>query len=105
MHRSGVDHFPSAHLFSQISHRLDRAYTHSAVEASLKSLATGCKKVAGPAVQADAIDKIGGPLSWFQIMLTAGIVGIADAAIAIAVVDSVLAPDLSLAYMNALFSG
>src|SRR5215475_13900803 len=105
MYRSGVDHLSSAKIFSQISYRLDRAYAHPAVEASLKSLATGCKKIAGPAIQADAIDKIGGPLSWFQIMLTAGIVGITDAAVAIAVVDAVLAPDLSLAYMNALFSG
>ena len=37
-------------------------------------------------------------------MLAAGIVGVADAAVAIAVVDAVLAPDLTLADVNAFFS-
>lgn len=36
-------------------------------------------------------------------MLAAGIIGVADAAVAIAVVDAVLAPDLSLADVDALF--
>ena len=38
-------------------------------------------------------------------MFAAGIVGIADATVAIAVVDAVLAPDLALANVNALFRG
>ncbi len=38
-------------------------------------------------------------------MLAAGVIRIAEATIAVAVIDSVLAPDLPLADMNALFGG
>ena len=63
------------------------------------------KKVAGPAVEADAVDEVGWALRGFQVVLAAGVVGIADAAVAIAVVDAVLAPDLSLADVDAFFGG
>jgi hypothetical protein len=38
-------------------------------------------------------------------VLAAGVIGIADTAVAVAVVDAVLAPDLALANMDALFGG
>ena len=77
----------------------------TAVEPSLKALATGCQKIARPTVEADAVDKIRRALGRFQVVLATGVVGIADAAVAVAVVDAVLAPDLALANMNALFGG
>ena len=86
-------------------HRLDGADAHAAVEASVKAVAARGEKVAGPAVEADAVDEIGGTLRRFEIVLAAGVVRIADAAVAIAVIDAVLAPDLALADMNVFLGG
>ena len=77
----------------------------SAVEAALEAVAPRGEKVAGPAVEADAVDEVGRALGRLQIVFAAGIVGIADAAVTIAVVDAVLAPDLSLAHVDSLIGG
>ncbi len=90
-------------VLPEIADGLDGADAEAAVEAALKALSPRGEKVAGPAVEADAVDEVGGPLGGLQIVLAAGIVGVADAAVAIPVVDAVLAPDLSLADVDALF--
>ena len=105
MHRGGVHHLLAARCHAEISYGLDGTHAHAAVEAALEALPSRCEKVAGPAVEADAVDEVGWPLGGFQVVLAAGIVGIADAAVAVAVVDAVLAPDLPLADMDALFGG
>ncbi len=105
VHGGSVHHLLAAYSFTQISYRLDRAHTHAAVEPSLKAVATGCQKIARPPVEADAVDKIRGSMGRFQVVLATGVIGIADAAVAIAVIDAVLTPDLTLAYVNALFGG
>src|SRR5260370_18684088 len=56
--RGGIHHLLAPRFFSKISYRLDGAHAKTAVEASLKALATGCQKIASPPVEADAIDKI-----------------------------------------------
>ena len=61
------------------------------------------QKIAGPAVEAHTVDKIRRTLGGLQIVLAARVIGIANATIAIAVIYPVLAPDLALAHMNALF--
>jgi hypothetical protein len=81
VHRGGSDHLAATRLHSQIFHCLDGTHAHAAVEPSRKPVAASCKKIAGPAVQADIIDKIRGALRGFQIMLPVGIVGIADAGV------------------------
>ena len=43
-------------------------------------------------------------LRGFEVVLAAGVVGVADAAVAVAVIDAVLAPDLSLAHVNAFIA-
>ena len=101
VHRGGVHHFFAADCGSEIADGLDGADAHAAVESALKAFAARGEKVAGPAVEADAVDEILLALRGFEVVLAAGIVGIADAAVAIAVVDAVLAPDLSLANVDA----
>src|SRR5258708_4874031 len=105
VHRGGIHHLFAARLFSQVSYGLNRAHAKTAVEPTLKALATGCQKIARPTVEADAVDKIRCSLGRFQVVLAARVIGIADSAVAVAVVDAVLAPDLALAHMNAFFSG
>ena len=80
-------------------------HAQAAVEFAFKALAAGGEKVAGPAVEADAVDEVGGALGGFEVVFAARVVGIADAAVAVAVVDAVLAPDLALADVDALFGG
>ena len=101
----GVHHLFAAGLFSEIANGLDWADAEAAVEAAVEPLATGRKEVAGPAVEADAVDEVGGALRGFEVVLAAGVVGVTDAAVAVAVVDAVLAPDLSLADVNAFVVG
>src|ERR1700761_3061311 len=85
VHRGGIHHLLAACFFSKVSYRLDGAHAKTAVEPSLKALATGCQKVARPTVEADAVDKIRCALSRFQIVLAARVIGIADTAVAITV--------------------
>ncbi len=71
----------------------------------LKAIAAGGEKVAGPSVEAHAVNKVSRALRGFEVVFAAGVVGIANAAIAVAVVDGVLAPDLALANMNPFIAG
>src|ERR1700744_825879 len=105
MHGGGVHHLLAADTFTQISYRLDRTYTHAAIEPSLKAVTTRCQKFTCPPVEADAINKICWALSRLQVVFATGVIGIADAAVAIAIVDAVLVPDLTLANMNAFLGG
>ena len=57
VHRGGIHHLLAARFFSQVSHRLDGAYAQTAVELTLKALATGCQKIARPTVETNAVDK------------------------------------------------
>src|SRR5690348_66597 len=98
MHGGGIDHLFAASFHAKVLHRFDRADTHAAIEAALKSFAAGGEKIAGPAVEADTVDEIGWALRGLQIVLAARVIGVADTPVAIAVVDAVLAPDLSLTY-------
>jgi hypothetical protein len=52
-----------------------------------------------------AVDKIRWSLRGLQVVLAAGVVGIADASVTIAVIDPVLAPDLALANVNTFICG
>ena len=102
MHRGGGHHLVSTFLLTKVSDRLDGAHAHAAIKPSFKAVATGRKKIARPAVEAYTIDEVRCALSRLQVVLEAGVIGIADATVAIAVVDAMLAPDLALANMNAL---
>ena len=102
VHRGGVHHFAAAGFVAEVADGLDGADAHAAVESALETVAARGEKVAGPAVEADAVDEVGRALRGFEVVLAAGVVGIADAAVAIAVVDGVLAPDLALADVDAL---
>src|ERR1035441_2518777 len=101
VHRSCVEHFFAADVGSQVSHSFNWTDTKSAVEPALKSLAARGEEVAGPPIKANAIDEVRGALCGFQIMFVAGVVGIANAAISVSIVDAMLAPDLTLTDMNA----
>src|ERR1700685_2472000 len=103
VHRGGIHHLFAADHLPQVANGFNRAYAHAAVESALKAVAPRCEKIAGPAVEADTVDEVRWTLGGFEIVLAARVIGIADASVAIAVVDRVLAPDLALAYMNALF--
>src|SRR5690348_4729139 len=100
VHRGGVHHFLAASRGSKVAHRLDGAHAHSAIEATLETIAPRSQEIAGPAVKTNAVDEIAWALGRFQVMFTARVIGIADPSIAIAVIDCVLAPDLSLAHMD-----
>ena len=103
--RGGVHHFAAAYDNSQVPHRLDGTDAEPAVELTFKALAPRGEKVTGPAIEADTVDEVRRTLGWFQIVLAAGVVRIADAAVAVAMIDAVLAPDLALADVNSLLRG
>ena len=101
----GVEHLFAADGDAEVLDGFDGADAHAAVEAALEAVAAGGEEVAGPAVEADAVDEVGGALGGLEVVLAAGVVGVADAAVAVAVVDAVLAPDLALADVDAFFGG
>ena len=100
-----IHHFFAAGDGAHVAYGLDGADADAAVEVAFEAVAAGGEEVAGPAIEADAIDEISGTLGWLEVVFTAGVVGVADAAVAVAVVDAVLAPDLALADVNAFVSG
>ena len=102
VHRRRVHHLLAAHVHSEVANRLDRTHAHPAIESALKAFAPSREKIARPSIEANAVNKIRRTLRGLEVVLAARIIGIADAAVAIAIVDAVLAPDLALAHMNAL---
>ena len=105
MDGGGVEHFLAANFLAEVADSFNRAHAHPAVESALKAFASRREKIAGPSVETDAVDKVRLTLRWLQVMFAAGIVGVADAAVAVAIVDAVLAPNLPLANVNAFFGG
>src|SRR6202034_2188969 len=102
---SGIHHLAAACDNSKVAHRLDGTDAEPAVELAFEALAPRGEKVAGPAIQADAVDEVRRALGRLEIVLAAGIVRIADAAVTVAMIDAVLAPDLALADVNSLLRG
>ncbi len=65
----------------------------------------GAEEIDRPAVEVDAVDEVLLAPGGFAEMLARRVVGIADRAVAVAVVDRVLAPDVALADVDALLLG
>ena len=101
------DHFPGACFRTQPDDRFDRTDTlpaaaTNAVDQSLTGI-NGTQKINGPAVQVNAVDKIRLALGGFTEMFPRRIVRIGNRSFAIAIVDRILAPDVTLAHVNVLF--
>src|SRR5262249_4536778 len=105
MHSGGIHHLLSTPLGPQIANGLDRTHAQPAVQASMDALAPRGEEIARPAIETHAIDEIGRAACGLEIMLPAWIIGVAYAAVAIAIVDAVLTPDLPLAHMDPLVIG
>ena len=69
------------------------------------ALAPGGQEIAGPAVQVDAVDEVLRALGRLAEVLGRRIVGIADRALAVLVVDGELAPDVPLTNADPLLLG
>lgn len=105
MNSRRIHHFLATTFPPQIPDRFYRTDPHTAVEPAFEAIATSCKEVTGPAIQAHAIDGIVSALSRLEIVFPTGIVRIADSAVTVTIVDPMLAPDLPLAHVNALIAG
>src|SRR5437879_13136718 len=87
VHGSTVEHLLASCFLPEISYGLDRPHAEPAVELALEALPPGGQEVAGPAVETHAVDEIGGALRGLEVVLAAWVVGVADAAVTVAVVD------------------
>jgi hypothetical protein len=79
--------------------------SHAAVKSFLEPFAAGSQKIARPAIQIHAIDKIGFRLRGLAEMFPGRIIRVADRSIAILIINSILAPNITLAHMNILLFG
>jgi xanthine dehydrogenase YagT iron-sulfur-binding subunit len=101
----GVEHFLATGCEAEVAHRFDGTDAEAGVEVAFEAVAAGGEEVAGPAVEADGVDEVGGGLGGLEVMLAGRVVGVADAAVAVAVVDAMLGPDLSLADVDGVVAG
>ena len=90
---------------AEIAIRLDRPHPETAVESAIESVTPRAQEITGPSVQGHTINEVGLALRGFARVLAARIIGVTDGAVAVPVVDAVLAPDRALADMDALLFG
>ncbi len=95
-----------AALGAHVEHRLNRTYSLTTTPKlaidDFTSRDAGCEKVDCPTVEIDNIDEILVLPCRLAKMLARRVVRIGDRALTIAVIDRVLAPDISLANVDAL---
>ena len=94
------DLFKSIVRLETLTVRFNRTDAQPAVESALKAEPASAEEIARPAVQINAVDEVFLSLSGAAYVRSAWIVRIADRAVAVAVVDSVLTPNGSLRDVN-----